>query len=52
MKVLGISCSPRKKGNTVILLEETLRRAAEHGAEGFKYSLFTKGEENEGKRRI
>ena len=38
MKVLGISCSPRKKGNTVILLEEMLRRAAEHGAEGFKYS--------------
>ena len=32
MKVLGISCSPRKKGNTVIFLEEMLRGAAEHGA--------------------
>ena len=24
MKVLGISCSPRKKGNTVIVLEERI----------------------------
>jgi multimeric flavodoxin WrbA len=32
MKILGVSCSPRKKGNTVILLEEMLRGAAEHGA--------------------
>jgi len=58
MKILGISCSPRKKGNTVSLLEETLRGAAEHGAdiELFSvsgknirgcdscYSCFTKGE--------
>lgn len=32
MKILGVSCSPRKKGNTVILLEEIVRGAAEHGA--------------------
>ena len=58
MKILGISCSPRKKGNTVSLLEETLRGAAEHGAdvELFSvsgknirgcdgcYACFTKGE--------
>ena len=58
MKILGVSCSPRKKGNTVILLEETLRGAAEQGAniELFSvagknirgcdgcYACFTKGE--------
>lgn len=58
MKILGVSCSPRKKGNTVSLLEETLRGAAEHGAdiELFSvsgknirgcdgcYACFTKGE--------
>ncbi len=33
MKILGLSGSPRKKGNTVILLEETLRGAKEEGAE-------------------
>ena len=58
MKILGVSCSPRKKGNTVSLLEETLRGAAEHGAdiELFSvsgknirgcdgcYTCFTKGE--------
>jgi len=32
MKILGVSGSPRKKGNTVILLEEMLRGAEEHGA--------------------
>ncbi len=32
MKILGVSCSPRRKGNTVILLEEMLRGAEEHGA--------------------
>lgn len=32
MKILAVSCSPRKKGNTVSLLEETLRGAAESGA--------------------
>jgi len=58
MKILGLSCSPRKKGNTVTLLEEMLKGAAEHGAntELFSisgkdirgcdscYSCFTKGE--------
>lgn len=33
MKILGLSGSPRKKGNTVILLEETLRGAEKEGAE-------------------
>lgn len=32
MKILGVSCSPRKKGNTVTLLEEMLRGAEENGA--------------------
>lgn len=32
MKILGVSCSPRRKGNTVVLLEEMLRGAEEHGA--------------------
>jgi len=58
MKILGLSCSPRKKGNTVTLLEEMLKGASEHGAntELFSisgknirgcdscYSCFTKGE--------
>ena len=58
MKILGLSCSPRKKGNTVTLLEKMLQGAAEHGAntELFTisgkdirgcdscYSCFTKGE--------
>jgi len=42
MKILGISCSPRKKGNTVILLEETLRGAAEHGADIELFSVSDK----------
>ena len=33
MKVLGISCSPRKEGNTEILLSEALESARECGAE-------------------
>ena len=33
MKVLGLSCSPRKAGNTTILLEEALRGAQQEGAE-------------------
>lgn len=33
MKVLGICCSPRKKGNTEILLQEALTAAREAGAE-------------------
>ncbi|MBY9018173.1 MAG: flavodoxin family protein [Candidatus Lokiarchaeota archaeon] len=42
MKILGISCSPRKKGNTVILLEEMLRGAAENGAEIELFSISGK----------
>ena len=33
MKVLGIVCSPRKKGNTEIMMEEALAGAAGYGAE-------------------
>jgi len=33
MKVLGLSCSPRKSGSTVTLLEEMVRGAAEDGAD-------------------
>jgi multimeric flavodoxin WrbA len=33
MKVLGIVCSPRKNGNTEILVEEALAAAREYGAE-------------------
>lgn len=33
MKVLGIACSPRKGGNTEILVREALEGAAERGAE-------------------
>ena len=33
MKVLGIACSPRKHGNTDILLEQALNGAQENGAE-------------------
>jgi len=42
MKILGVSCSPRKKGNTVILLEETLRGAAEQGADVELFSVSGK----------
>jgi len=42
MKILGLSCSPRKKGNTVILLEETLKGAAEHGAVTDLFSIAGK----------
>jgi len=42
MKILGVSCSPRKNGNTVILLEETLRGAAEHGADIELFSVSGK----------
>jgi len=33
LKVLGIACSPRKAGNTEILLREALAGAKESGAE-------------------
>jgi len=32
MKILGISCSPRKKGNTDILIEQVLHGATKEGA--------------------
>jgi multimeric flavodoxin WrbA len=33
VKILGLSCSPRKKGNTAILLQETLKGAEAEGAD-------------------
>jgi len=42
MKILGISCSPRKKGNTVTLLEEALKGALEYGAETELFSVVGK----------
>lgn len=42
MKILCLSCSPRKKGNTAILLEEVLKGAAEEGAETELISLAGK----------
>lgn len=33
MKILGLSCSPRKSGNTELLLAQALKAAAEEGAE-------------------
>jgi multimeric flavodoxin WrbA len=33
VRILGLSCSPRKKGNTAILLEEALKGAESEGAE-------------------
>ena len=42
MKILGLSCSPRKKGSTVFLLEEVLKGAAEQGADTELYSVSGK----------
>jgi multimeric flavodoxin WrbA len=42
MKLLGISCSPRKKGNTVVMLEEVFRGARQEGAETELYSVSDK----------
>lgn len=42
MKILGISCSPRIKGNTVVLLEEVFRGARQEGAETELYSVSDK----------
>lgn len=33
MKILGIVCSPRKDGNTEILVREALQAAGEAGSE-------------------
>jgi multimeric flavodoxin WrbA len=42
MKILGLSCSPRKSGNTVILLEEALGGAQQEGAETELFSVSRK----------
>lgn len=42
MKILAISCSPRKKGNTVAMLSETLEAAEAAGAEVELYSVAGK----------
>lgn len=42
MKVLGISCSPRKGGNTEILMKEALAGARDSGAETELFSIVGK----------
>jgi multimeric flavodoxin WrbA len=42
MKILGLSFSPRKSGNTVILLKQALRGAKQEGAETELYSVAGK----------
>jgi multimeric flavodoxin WrbA len=42
MKILAISCSPRKKGNTATLLTEALKGARQEGAEVELYSVSGK----------
>jgi multimeric flavodoxin WrbA len=42
MKILGLSCSPRKQGNTVKLLEQALKGARQDGAETELYTVFGK----------
>ena len=42
MKILGLSFSPHKNGNTVILLEEALKGARQEGAEVELYSVAHK----------
>ena len=42
MKILGLSCSPRRQGNTEILLDEVLQGAKHEGAEGELYSVADK----------
>ncbi len=42
MKILAISCSPRKKGNTVTLLTQALKGAQQEGAEVELYSVSGK----------
>ena len=42
MKILGISCSPRKQGNTVTLLEQVLNAARQEGAETELFSVSGK----------
>jgi multimeric flavodoxin WrbA len=42
MKVLGLSCSPRKNGNTMLLLGRALEGAKQEGAETELYSVSGK----------
>ncbi|MBN1191472.1 MAG: flavodoxin family protein [Dehalococcoidales bacterium] len=42
MKILGLSCSPRKEGNTMLLLNEALQGAQQEGAEIELYSVAGK----------
>lgn len=42
MKILGLSCSPRKEGNTEILLDEALQGAKHEGAEVELFSVSEK----------
>jgi len=42
MKIFGLSCSPRKQGNTVILLDQALKGAADEGSEIELYSVSGK----------
>jgi multimeric flavodoxin WrbA len=42
LKILAISCSPRKDGNTVLLLEEALKGAKKEGAEVELFSVAGK----------
>ena len=42
MKILGLSCSPRRQGNTEILLDVVLQGAKQEGAEVELYSLAGK----------
>jgi multimeric flavodoxin WrbA len=42
MKILAVSCSPRKDGNGMVLLNEALRGAKEDGAEVDLYSVAGK----------
>jgi multimeric flavodoxin WrbA len=42
VKIFGLSCSPRKQGNTEILLGEALRGAQQEGAEVELYSVVGK----------
>jgi multimeric flavodoxin WrbA len=42
MKILAISCSPKKNGNTITLLEEALKGARESGAKTELYSVAGK----------
>ena len=42
MKILGLSCSPRKRGNTVMILSEALKGAQQEGAETELYSVSGK----------